>query len=66
MRELEQQVAKLRRALVGLVGAEQPQDLADMEAVMRMMPMPDEDRAKTINAIHAIRDTAPEPMEPAH
>ena len=53
------QVALLRRALVGLVGVESPEDLEAMEAAMRLMPMPAEDRAKTIDAIHALRDTTP-------
>lgn len=60
MRKLELDCAKLRKALVGLVGADTRPELEGMEAVMRALPIPDEDRMKTINAIHAIRDTLPE------
>lgn len=58
MRKLEQDNVKLRKALVGLVGADTPKELEGMEALIRTMPVPDEDRMNTINAIHALRDTA--------
>jgi hypothetical protein len=57
MRQLEADNAKLRKALIGLVGAEKPEELAQMEHAIRMLPAPDEDKANTINALHAIRDT---------
>lgn len=57
MRQLEVDNAKLRKALIGLVGAEKPEELEGMEAAIRLLPAPDEDKANTINAIHAIRDT---------
>jgi len=58
MRKLEQDNSKLRKALVGLVGADTPKELEGMEAAIRVLPVPDEDRMNTINAIHALRDTA--------
>ena len=49
--------AKLRKALVGLVGAD-GDELDGMEALIRISPhAPDEDRAVTINAIHVLRET---------
>jgi hypothetical protein len=59
MRQLEADNAKLRKALIGLVGAEKPEELAQMEHAIRMLPAPDADKASTINALHAIRDTSP-------
>lgn len=59
MRKLEADNAKLRKALVGLVGADTKAELEGMEAAIRVLPVPDEDRMNTINAIHALRDTAP-------
>ncbi len=51
--------AKLRKVLVGLVGADGP-ELDGMEALIRISPHASvEDRAITINAIHALRDTLP-------
>ena len=57
MRKLELDCAKLRKALVGLVGADTKTELEGMEAAIRVLPVPDEDRMNTINAIHALRDT---------
>ena len=55
--KLELDNAKLRKALVGLVGADGA-ELDGMEAFIRISPhAPDEDRAVTINAIHALRET---------
>ena len=54
MRQLEADKDRLRKALVGLVGADGQEDLVAMEAVMRLMKMPDSDRANTLNAIHAL------------
>ena len=59
MRAVEADKAKLRKALIGLVGEENIEALSNMEAALHQMPMPEEDRINTINAIHAIRDTAP-------
>ncbi len=63
MRQMVQDNIRLRRALVGLVGADDPAELRQMEAAMRILPAPDEDKIWTINAIHALlatRDNAPE------
>ena len=57
MRKLELDNARLRKALVGLVGVDTRAELEGMEAALRMAPIPDEDRMHTINAIHALRDT---------
>lgn len=50
---------RLRAALVQLVGVDGPAELAEMEAVMRLMPAPAEDKAATIDAIHALIATLP-------
>lgn len=50
---------RLRVALVQLVGVDGPAELAEMEAVMRLMPAPAEDKAATIDAIHALIATLP-------
>jgi hypothetical protein len=49
--------AMLRSALVGLVGADNKTELQAMEAAMRLLPAPEEDKAVTINAIHALLAT---------
>lgn len=54
-----QDVAMLRAALVGLIGADTEAELRQMEAIMRTLPMPDADRAASINAIHALLATMP-------
>lgn len=58
MREAEAKIAKLRRALIGLVGAETRDELEQMEVMMRLVPAPDADKAVSINAIHALLETA--------
>jgi hypothetical protein len=50
---------KLRCALVCLVGVDGKEDLEKLEAMMRLMPAPDADKAVTINAIHALLETLP-------
>lgn len=50
----------LRKALSALVGADTPEDLKQMEAMIRMLPVPDSGRAITINAIQALLQTADE------
>lgn len=60
LRAAEAANAKLRKALVGLVGADTKEELEGMEAAIRVLPVPDEDRMNTINAIHALRDTLPQ------
>ncbi len=56
--KLQADNAKLRKALVGLVGADTKAELEEMEAAIRLLAAPDEDRMNTINAIHALRDTS--------
>jgi hypothetical protein len=48
---------RLRAALAALVGVDGREELAQMEAVMRVMPAPAEDRAASIDAIHALLAT---------
>ncbi len=50
----------LRTALVGLVGVDGKDDLGQMEGVMRLMPGPAQDKAVTIDAIHALISTLAE------
>lgn len=54
MRAVEADRDRLRTALIGLVGASDPIELRGMELALRALPIPDEDRAATINAIHAL------------
>lgn len=58
MRKLVEQNAMLRKALAGLVGSEVREELEHMEIVIRMAPVPDVDKASTINAIQALLQTA--------
>ena len=53
-------VLKLRTALIALVGADSKEELEKMEMFMRLAPAPAEDKAKAIDAIHALLAT----MEP--
>ena len=57
--ELRAENARLRPALVGLIGADSEQELRQMEATMRLLPAPEEDKAVSINAIHALLATLP-------
>lgn len=59
LRKAEQDIHRLRGALVGLVGVDGKKELEQMEAQLRLLPIPDEDRAATINAIHALMATLP-------
>lgn len=58
MRQAEQTIKTLRDALVGLVGASDVAELKQMELTMRVLPAPEQDKAVTINAIHALITTA--------
>jgi hypothetical protein len=61
-RELSEVMAqrdRLRAALVALIGVDGKTDLEQMEAVMRLMPAPAEDKAASIDAIHALIATLP-------
>lgn len=57
MRKAETDIALLRSALAGLIGADTEAELRQMEAVMRTLPTPDADKAISINAIHALLAT---------
>ena len=57
MRAAETKILKLRKALIGLVGAEGKNELEAMEIQLRILPVPDIDRMVTINAITALLET---------
>ena len=57
MRKAEADIALLRAALVGLVGADSEQELRQLESTMRLLPAPEADKAVSINAIHALLAT---------
>lgn len=59
MRKAGSDIAMLRNALAGLIGAETETELRQMEVAMRMLPAPDADKAVSINAIHALLATMP-------
>lgn len=59
LRKAEADIALLRSALVGLLQAEDEAELRGMEAAIRLMPLPDLDKAASINAIHAVLATKP-------
>ncbi len=54
LRAAEATIERLRSALVGIVGESDPESLRAMEAVVRLAPAPDADKAVTLNAIHAL------------
>lgn len=58
MRRVVQERDMLRAALVGLVGAAEVAELRKMEAAITLLPAPDEHKAVTINALHALIATA--------
>ena len=58
MREAEATIKKLRNALAGLVGVSNKKELENMELSLRVMPIPDADKVASINAIHALIETA--------
>ena len=58
-RDAERDIALLRSALVGLIGSDSEQELRKMEVAMRLLPAPAEDKAVSINAIHALLATLP-------
>ena len=58
MRLSEIKVEKLRAALIGLVGASEKGELEQMEAMIRVAPIPDQDKVGMLNAIHLLIATA--------
>lgn len=59
LRKAEADIALLRSALAGLIGVNSEAELRQMEGVMRSLPIPDTDKAVSINAIHALLATIP-------
>lgn len=55
--KIASEIAMLRAALVGLIGADTEVELRQMEATMRLLPAPEADKAVSINAIHALLAT---------
>ena len=58
MREAERKIEVLRTALIGMIGAGTKEELAQMELAIGMLPAPEQDKAVSINAIHALIATA--------
>jgi hypothetical protein len=57
MRKAEERIAKLRCALIGLVGSSDPVELGSMEAMIRTVPDSVVEKAAAINAIRVLIDT---------
>jgi len=57
MKKVCDDYAKVRKALIGLVGVDTKEELDAMEIQLRILPVPDEDRMNTTNAITVLRDT---------
>lgn len=57
LRKAEADIALLRSVLFGLVGVGTESELRQMEAIIRAAPVPESDKAVTINAIHALLAT---------
>ncbi len=58
MRKAESTIAKLKAALIGLVGASGKDELEKMEVLIRVAPVPDADKVGMINAIHTLIELA--------
>lgn len=56
-KKLRAQRDQLRAAMVKLVGVDGRVELEQMEVAMRLMPAPAEDKAATVDAIHALLAT---------
>ena len=54
MRKAEVTFAKLKAALIGLVGASEKDELEKMEMLIRVAPVPDADKVGMLNAIHVL------------
>ncbi|MFH1972136.1 MAG: hypothetical protein ABIJ18_01520 [archaeon] len=57
LRDAEQKILKLRKALIGLVGASTKEELQQLELGIRIAPTSDQDKVVMINAIHVLIDT---------
>lgn len=60
LRQAEQKIEKLRKALIGFVGASARDELEQMEVAIRLVHAPDADKAVAIAGIHALLETLPE------
>jgi hypothetical protein len=58
IRQAEAKISKLRSALAGLVGVDGEEELERMEAMIRSIDAPAKDKAVTIDAIHALMESA--------
>ena len=58
VRKLEADNAKLRKALVDLVGVDTKAELEGMEAIICALPLLDKDDMCMLRAIRTLRDTA--------
>lgn len=58
LRAAEMKIKKLHAALAGLVGAESKEELDAMDVTLRAMPIPEADRVVSLNAVHALLETA--------
>ena len=58
MRDAELKIERLRKALIGLIGAETTKELDAMESILRATPAPESDKIAAINAIEALRTSA--------
>ena len=58
MRKAEATIAKLKSALIGLVGASKKDELEQMEILIRIVQAPDADKVGVINAIQALIEMA--------
>lgn len=58
LRDAESTIAKLRAALVGLIGESDPESLRAMEKAVRLTPGINADKIVALNAIHALLETA--------
>jgi hypothetical protein len=56
MRKAEVTIAKLKAALIGLVGTSDKGELKKMEILIRVAQAPDADKVGMINAIHTLID----------
>ncbi len=63
MRKSEADIALLRNALAGLVGATTKHELDQMELAVRLIAAPQADKAASLDAIHALLATLPEQMK---
>ena len=56
-RRAKADIAKLRKALVELVGSDDPEELKQMEATLRVIAPQGKDKEASINAINALLET---------